>query len=190
MPRQADPRNKAVRTAGRLFSEQGYSATGLAQIIEESGSPKGSFYFHFPGGKEQLATEAVTASGMAITAALRELLTDARTPAELLRTYLTLQVRQLAESDFRRGCPVATVALEMSASSEPIRAAAARVFDSWVEVFAEALRGAGHQPEAAQSLARHMVAAFEGALLLSRTVRSMRPLHDTENALRGLLEPR
>jgi|SRR5882757_398727 len=190
MPRQSDPRNKAVRTAGRLFSEQGYTATGLAQIIEESGSPKGSFYFHFPGGKEQLATEAVTASGMAITGALRELLASAPTLAELLRAYVTLQAKQLTDSDFRRGCPVAGVALEMSANSESIRAAAARVFESWAEVFAEALRDAGHPPEAAQALARHMVAAFEGALLLARTLRSTQPLRDTEKTLGVLLEPR
>ena len=55
MPRTSDAREMAIQIAERLFAEQGYAATGLTQIIEESGSPKGSFYFHFPGGKRQLA---------------------------------------------------------------------------------------------------------------------------------------
>ena len=61
MPRTTDARVKAIETAERLFRVQGYAATGLTQIIEESGSPKGSFYFHFPGGKRQLADETLAA---------------------------------------------------------------------------------------------------------------------------------
>src|SRR5436305_4489207 len=59
MPRKTDARDRAIATAERLFRIQGYTATGLNQIIEESGSPKGSFYFHFPRGKAQLAEEAI-----------------------------------------------------------------------------------------------------------------------------------
>src|SRR3982750_2415908 len=59
MPRKTDARDRAISTAERLFRIQGYTATGLSQIIEESGSPKGSFYFHFPRGKAQLAEEAI-----------------------------------------------------------------------------------------------------------------------------------
>jgi TetR/AcrR family transcriptional regulator, lmrAB and yxaGH operons repressor len=59
MPRKTDARARAIATAERLFRIQGYTATGLTQILEESGAPKGSFYFHFPRGKAQLAEEAI-----------------------------------------------------------------------------------------------------------------------------------
>jgi AcrR family transcriptional regulator len=59
MPRKTDARPRAIATAARLFRIQGYTATGLTQILKESGAPKGSFYFHFPRGKAQLAEEAI-----------------------------------------------------------------------------------------------------------------------------------
>ena len=58
MVRTSNARQDAIEAAVRLFRTQGYSATGLTQLLEESGAPKGSFYFHFPGGKQQLAIEA------------------------------------------------------------------------------------------------------------------------------------
>src|SRR5580693_5326591 len=59
----ATSRQQAIETAERLFRAQGYAGTGLAQIITESGSPKGSFYFNFPGGKHELALEALKIFG-------------------------------------------------------------------------------------------------------------------------------
>lgn len=59
MPRSSDARKKALTTAEALFRRQGYAATGLAQIIAESSSPKGSFYFYFPRGKDQVAAEVI-----------------------------------------------------------------------------------------------------------------------------------
>ena len=59
MPPRTDARARAIATAERLFRIQGYTATGLTQILEESGAPKGSFYFHFPRGKTQLAEDAI-----------------------------------------------------------------------------------------------------------------------------------
>ena len=52
-------KQRILQTAMRLFHTQGYHATGVSQILKESVSPKGSLYYHFPGGKEQLAIEAI-----------------------------------------------------------------------------------------------------------------------------------
>lgn len=59
MPRNQESKMKILSTASVLFQKQGYHATGLNQIIKESGCPKGSLYYYFPEGKEQLATEAI-----------------------------------------------------------------------------------------------------------------------------------
>ena len=45
-------KNRILITAARLFQQQGYHATGLNQIVVESGTPKGSLYYYYPGGKE------------------------------------------------------------------------------------------------------------------------------------------
>ncbi|WP_256860452.1 TetR/AcrR family transcriptional regulator [Bacillus sonorensis] len=63
MTEQTKSRDKILRTASRLFRKQGYHATGLAQITAESGAPRGSIYYYFPGGKEKLAAEAIKLTG-------------------------------------------------------------------------------------------------------------------------------
>ena len=190
MARRTDARTKAIRTAGRLFTEQGYGATGLSQIIEESGSPKGEFSFHFPAGKEQLAVEAIRMSGESVAAALGDVLARSHDTAKLVGDFAALLADVMEGSGFRRGSPIATVTLEMAATSEPIRAAAAAAYDSWIEIVAMSLRRDGRRQPEANRLARHVVAALEGALVLSRAHHSTTPLRETAKVLDVLLSTR
>src|SRR5271155_943788 len=57
MPRKTDSKERMVVAARRLFREHGYLGTALSDVVTESAAPRGSIYFHFPGGKEELATE-------------------------------------------------------------------------------------------------------------------------------------
>src|SRR5690242_14581980 len=103
MPKKTDTRDRVLRTAATLFRTQGYHATGLNQVLAEGGAPKGSLYFHFPGGKEQLAVESLQLSAGEFCDQLRH--------AGSLDEALELLGEQLVASDFRAGCPIATVAL-------------------------------------------------------------------------------
>ena len=187
MPKRTDARTRAIQTAGRLFQEQGYGATGLTQLIGESGTPKGSFYFHFPAGKEELAWEAIRGSGAAVAAGLRDLACRSADAPTLIREYGAFQRRALEESGYRQGCPIATVTLEMAAASEPIRAAAEAAFRSWVAVLAGFFQAHGRPAAEAAGLAQHVVVAMEGALLLARAFRSTAPLLETERLLVSLV---
>ncbi len=178
MPRRSDARPKAIATTARLLQEQGYAATGLEQVLAESGAPKGSFYFHFPGGKEQLAVEAVRASGELVAAVIESVLADTASPGAAVRAFATLQAAQLAGSDYTRGCPVATVALERAGRPSPegddldrpsLGAAAAAAFASWLRPLGEAFGRAGCA--APDELAEAVLAAMEGALILARARR-------------------
>jgi TetR/AcrR family transcriptional repressor of lmrAB and yxaGH operons len=171
MPRRSDARPNAIRTTSELLQRQGYAATGLDEVLAKSGAPKGSFYFHFPEGKEQLAAEAVTASGQAVLDGLEAAAGKAHTTGDLVRRLAQFQARQLVESDFELGCPVATVTLEMASRSEAIREACNDAFASWIDATADRLRADGRKPAEARELAQWAIATLEGALLLARASR-------------------
>ena len=176
-----------IRTAATLFRAQGYHATGLNQVLAEGGLPKGSLYFHFPGGKEQLAVESLRRSGAELRDGIAAALASTPDPATALERVLALLGEHLVATDFREGCPVATVALDAAAQSEAIRTACADVYDSWQGLVAGHLRAAGVAD--ADGLATVLVAAVEGAILLARTHRDVTPLQTVGTRLRALLTP-
>lgn len=128
-----------LRTAAGLFRAQGYHATGLNQVLAEGSLPKGSLYFHFPGGKEQLAVESLQRSGEELCAGIAGMLAATADPAEAVDRVLALLGEHLVATDFREGCPVASVALDAAARSEPIRIACTDVYDSWERLVAQHL---------------------------------------------------
>ncbi|WP_410564354.1 TetR/AcrR family transcriptional regulator [Amycolatopsis sp. cmx-4-61] len=176
MVRRTDTRQRMLDTAADLFQTQGYHATGLTQLTTAGGAPKGSLYFHFPGGKEQLAAEAVRLSGERTGALLEAILNDAPDPATAIDRAVDALAGFLTGSDFQRGCPLATVALDAAGTSEPIREACMDGYASWHEVLRVYLAAQGLSPDRADELATIVLAALEGGLLLARTRRDLAPL--------------
>jgi TetR/AcrR family transcriptional repressor of lmrAB and yxaGH operons len=180
MAKHGETRERLLRTAATLFRTQGYHATGLNQVVAEGGAPKGSLYFHFPGGKEQLAVESVTLSAGEVCTTMRA--------AEDLESALEVFAEHLVASDFRNGCPVATVALDAATESEPIREACASAYGSWHELLVNFLLRRGISADRAPGLATTVLAAVEGALLLAKTHRDVAPLRQVASDMRVLLE--
>jgi TetR/AcrR family transcriptional repressor of lmrAB and yxaGH operons len=175
VPRRSDARALLVATTARLLQEQGYAHTGLTQILAESGAPKGSFYFHFPGGKEQLALEALRSAGAQVAAGLTHCGERSSSPADLVTRFIHAEAATLEASGYRQGCPIATVALELASESEPIRQACQEIFDGWIEIMAGFF--APHVDGDAHDLAEHAIMSMEGGLLLSRVRHDTAPLH-------------
>jgi TetR/AcrR family transcriptional repressor of lmrAB and yxaGH operons len=169
----------------RLFRRQGYASTGLQQILKESGAPKGSLYHYFPSGKEALGEAAIEMAGGMIHEMLSGLAARHREPGSFLRAYCAVMAGWMEESGFRSGCPVATTLLETAPQSPSISAAGQRAVDAWIEVVAGVLSGAGMARREARSRAQLVVAAMEGALILSRVRRSTRPILDVAKLAPG-----
>ena len=180
MAKRGETRERLLRTAAVLFQTQGYHATGLNQVVAEGNAPKGSLYFHFPGGKEQLAAESLALSAGEVQERLRSV-TD-------LDDALDLFAAQLVASDFRDGCPIATVALDAAAESDQIRTACATAYGSWRAVLTDFLVRQGIHMDRAPGLATTVLAAVEGALLLARTQRDVSPLRQVAADMRILIE--
>ncbi|HET9622674.1 MAG TPA: TetR/AcrR family transcriptional regulator, partial [Kofleriaceae bacterium] len=180
-------RKKLVETTAALLRCQGYHATGLAQIVAESGAPRGSLYFYFPGGKDDLAIAAIAASSDAWRARIVEVLAAAPDLSAALDALVAAVGDELEASGWVNGCPVATVALE--ATSEPVRAMIADHFARWLEVSVELLVRFGLARPLAQELGLVGLSALEGALLLARVQRSRAPLLAVGRALRAMVGP-
>jgi TetR/AcrR family transcriptional regulator, lmrAB and yxaGH operons repressor len=176
-----------LETAARLLSTQGYHATGVAQVLEESAAPRGSLYFHFPEGKEQIAVEAIGRLGVQLGEAMRAKLEKKPTVRSGLSSLLRMFARQLEATSFQLGCPVATVALEAASAAPGLRRACNDVFASWEGYLAERLRQESPRLGEPERLARSLLGVLEGALLLSKTRASIEPLKDAELSLDALL---
>lgn len=173
MTRKTDARANAIATAMRLFRVQGYTATGLTQILAESGAPKGSFYFHFPRGKAQLAEEAIdqyVGSRMAVLAAV-----SAETAGDALNFVQRLFEAFAAEmvaTDFQYGCLMQNLANELPSLDAELTERIARGFVDSTEMVAAHFRGCGFDAARASSTAAALVAALEGARTIARLERT------------------
>ena len=183
MAKVADPKEKTLSAAVKLFSQRGYHGTGLQDILEAGGAPRGSLYFHFPKGKEQIGEAAVLLG----TEGVREFITDAAQTSGSVQAFLVKLARGMAanleRSGYREGCPVATTALETAAQSDVLGRAARTAFQTWEQEIKRALISFGMKANQADRTATAVLSQLEGALLLARTYRSLEPMQRAEKAL-------
>jgi AcrR family transcriptional regulator len=170
----ATTKDRLIDSSGELFRRQGYTATGVKQILAEAGAPFGSLYHHFPGGKEELGAEAVRRSGRLYARVVAEGMDVEGDLADRVLAAFRGAAETMRESGYEDACPIATVALEASSVSEPLRAACAEVFELWFGGLEATFAEAGvAEPRA---LAIEMLCALEGAFVFCRALRSTEAL--------------
>jgi TetR/AcrR family transcriptional repressor of lmrAB and yxaGH operons len=183
MARAPDSKEKTVVAAVKLFSQRGYHGTALNDILDAGGSPRGSLYFHFPRGKEEIGEAASGLAGEAV----RQVIANAAETSDNIENFLTLIVQAMASnlerSGYSEGCPIATVALETAAQSEILGAAARTAFQSWEQELKHGLERFGMKTGDADLVATTVLSQLEGALLLARTYRNLEPMHRAETAV-------
>ena len=187
MPRTTTAREDAIAAAARLFDRSGYHGAGLAEILEQSGAPRGSFYFHFPGGKEELGVEAIRHAGGQVTAMLHAAAAKDPDPVAILGRVSRALAKWLQASDYTQGCAVSNVALETANGLPALREACDQQYDDWVAALRKPIVDAGCPRAEATAVARATVAGIEGALLLCRASKSTAPLRDVTKVLSRLL---
>jgi TetR/AcrR family transcriptional repressor of lmrAB and yxaGH operons len=180
-------RDHIIDTASQLLEQQGYYGTGLNQIVQESGAPKGSLYHYFPAGKEELTAEAIERSAATFTSIIRTELARYDDPAEALYQFMLGMAEHVEASACRGGAPIATVALETAGRSERLTAVCQAAYGHYQEAFAERFAALGIAPARAAALALLAVAAIEGGFILSRTQRTADPLRQIAVDLRDLV---
>lgn len=184
---RSNSRDRLLAAASKLLREHGYSGTVLSAVADAGKAPMGSVYFHFPGGKEQLAVEALSTGGDDVSRGLVKTLSEHDDPGKAIAACAHSWARSLSESGWTEGCPIAATALQMSTSSEPIRLTAKKYFNEWKQLFQEKLITSGIEPQEALTLSDMALSILEGAELLARVTRDIEPLKNGALAVQKLI---
>jgi TetR/AcrR family transcriptional regulator, lmrAB and yxaGH operons repressor len=174
-----DTRATLVRKSAELFRRRGYAGTGLKAILAASDAPFGSLYHFFPGGKEELGVAALEAGGTTYRELVEAIFAHDVDVATATRTFFVGAAAVLEETDYADACPIATIALEVASTSEPMRLAASEAFESWLAVLRARFVAAGIAPVRARALAVELFCLVEGAFLLCRAKRDTEALLTT-----------
>lgn len=180
-------RKPVIDAAVTLFRRMGYAGTGLNDIVDASGAPKGSLYHYFPGGKPSIAVAAVEEAGRRVLQTLDELARESPSAGELLRAHARVLGKWMAKSGFRDGCPMTTVLLELAPLDRAVSEAGRKAYASRIAFLRERLIADGFHHAKAQRLATLCTSAIQGSLIQARIERSAAPIEITADELARLL---
>lgn len=171
------PRERMVRSAAQLIRRKGVSGTGMREIVTEADAPRGSLQHYFPGGKEELVSDALLWMGDVAARRTKRCLSElkTRTPSALLASIVDTWRRDLTNEEFSAGCPLVAAAADTAATSERLRQVLGRAFDGWLEPLSESLVDLGVPIDRSDNLAIVIIAALEGAIILARIRRDLTP---------------
>jgi AcrR family transcriptional regulator len=157
-------RETLLRAASRLFRLKGYDGTGLNEILQASGLPKGSLYHHFPGGKRELAEAATRTGGEAVARLVERVFSEAEDFTSGAVKVCETLADVIAHQDTVLACPVASI-LQAGAHEPHLRAAGQEVLASWNACLVGHLRRLGEP--APEMAAEMLIMQMEGAWMLS-----------------------
>ncbi|MET9670862.1 TetR family transcriptional regulator C-terminal domain-containing protein [Streptomyces sp. NPDC006475] len=186
---RASLRESLIEAAVERFHAHGYAATGVKDITDAAGAPKGSFYNHF-ASKEALAIVALERYG---ASRRLEMLSDASVaPLARVRRHFEFLRDENLDAGFTRGCMVGDIAVEVADHSEPVRAAVHQSFTSWRDALAQAISDAQRSGEVSKAqdgatLASFVLNAWEGVLIATRTDRSAKPFESFFTVVFGVV---
>ena len=168
------PRDRMVDAAILGMRTCGLAGAGINQVIAASGAPKGSLYHYFPGGKLELAREALERFGEMRHEELRTALSGDGSADQKVQRLFKRAAKGLAQEEFRYGCAVAGVTLDLDEDSALLGPVCSALLASW----ADSLSAAFEPLPAARRrvLARFVITVFEGALVQARAARNTQPM--------------
>lgn len=176
MAQRSEAKQKMVQAAKQLIRERGYTATAFSDVLTLSGAPRGSVYFHFPGGKAELAKAAAAAHARDQVELIDRAADQATSAAQLVEIYIGLGREGMTASDYTRGCAIAPLITEgVTQDSTDLAEVSRRSFADMVDRLTHHFEAFGLQHPAARTLADAVIAGVEGAMVTSRAQHSPAP---------------
>src|SRR5215208_191583 len=94
----SNAREQILQTTCDLLEKQGYHGTGLNEIVKESGAPKGSLYYYFPEGKEQITAEAALQAGRVTSERIHDGLRGSNSAPKAIHDFILLIAEHVERS--------------------------------------------------------------------------------------------
>lgn len=188
MNKKTDVKEEMVKTALRLFRSRGFAGVGVAELLEQSGFPRGSLYFHFPGGKEEIGVAAMqrqTQQDCDNMRAAKELCGSAE--EFVMKVYQVIADR-IERSEYRAGCVVGAITQEAATGASLLQETAASCFRDMLQVMDEVLVHFGLAPEKAAQGASAMLTGLQGATLQARAFKRKDPFEHAARAINAYLQ--
>jgi AcrR family transcriptional regulator len=172
-----------VEGAVRLLATKGVEGTSFAEVLEATGSPRGSTYHHFPGGKPELLHAALDLASERGRAAMEA--TRGQPAAVVVERFLDLWRGLLDHSRLTAGCAV--VAVTVAADDDDLLDHAGAIFRTWTELLTDLCVTGGMESDPARLVAVTVISATEGVVALCRAERSMEPFEQVQTVLISLV---
>lgn len=187
MKRKTGSREKMIQAACMLFQAKGFHATGLNEILEKSGAPKGSLYYHFPNGKEELALAAVELASEIIQGKIQEGLSRHSDPVLAIEEVIKNMALALESDGKLQNISISLIAMETYLTSETLRKACKQSFAALEERYAAKLLEAGMAEDMARELGLVIQLMIEGGITVAVTQKDTLPLLMVADKIRILI---
>jgi TetR/AcrR family transcriptional regulator, transcriptional repressor for nem operon len=184
MPRTS-VRDRLIESGLEVFHTHGFNGSGVQDIVDAAGVPKGSFYNHFPS-KEALGVEVVRAytalvGAFVVEAGAADIVSGDGSPLARIRAYFEAVIEQNVSCGVRKGCLLGNFAVELAPHSTEIADAVTDALDAWSAAVATALAQAQQAEELPKTvdvdaLARYLVDGYEGAATRAKLIGDRAPM--------------
>lgn len=175
-----------LQAAVDLFSARGYEGVGIAELLARSGAPRGSLYFHFPGGKEQIGSEVVARVGAEVAARFRGLHDSGVDLDTFIVQVFKTSAKESKLRNYTASCPMAAIATGFGNDNPKLAAAVRSAFSSWEAEIRAAAQARGMSEANSILFASAMLAAMEGAFVTSKALESSEPHKNACRAIQAL----
>jgi TetR/AcrR family transcriptional repressor of lmrAB and yxaGH operons len=166
-----ETRATMIEGAIQLLATRGVHGASLLKVLEHTGAPRGSVYYHFPGGKEELILAALDLTGQRHDRFVDQF--RGTSAEEITAGYLELWRRILLRSRLESGCPI--LAVTVSASAGPLLDRAGEIFRTSQRHLVDLYGEVGVVRAAAERFVTCLVAGAEGAVVLARAQQDIEP---------------
>lgn len=187
----ADTRDRIIDTARRLFWEQGFNATGVAQILQEAKVRSGSLYYFFPTKDDLLLAVLEKYKILLDPEVVRPVFERVTDPIERVFGILAGYRQLLIQTKYQYGCPIGNLALEVAQAQPAARKLIAENFTGWRKAIELCLKDAADRlPRTLdrEQLSLFVLTTMEGAVMLARSYHSLEAYDAAVQQLRDYFE--